>query len=176
MSREKPEKPDRRSRTRRILDWIMPHPHMMFRTDRSFYVRLMPELKELETPRDREKALGRASRVAIDRNPRAWLFLASCFTVYLVFLAGVIKFRQLLSHPNACFMLTVTCFMIGFILLPLLVFQSRIRRDLRRQLFEQGHPICIPCGYNLTGNDSGRCPECGWEIDRGDGLEADSGR
>ncbi|MEE8170687.1 MAG: hypothetical protein V3T70_09075, partial [Phycisphaerae bacterium] len=22
-------------------------------------------------------------------------------------------------------------------------------------------PVCIPCGYDLTGNVSGRCPECG---------------
>lgn len=26
-------------------------------------------------------------------------------------------------------------------------------------------PICSSCGYNLTGNVSGICPECGWVID-----------
>jgi 8-oxo-dGTP pyrophosphatase MutT (NUDIX family) len=24
---------------------------------------------------------------------------------------------------------------------------------------------CLECGYNLTGTSSGRCPECGWEVD-----------
>jgi carbon starvation protein len=24
---------------------------------------------------------------------------------------------------------------------------------------------CVECGYDLTGNVSGKCPECGWEID-----------
>lgn len=24
--------------------------------------------------------------------------------------------------------------------------------------------LCIKCGYNLTGNVSGRCPECGKEV------------
>jgi len=26
------------------------------------------------------------------------------------------------------------------------------------------HPSCITCGYNLTGNVSGICPECGQKI------------
>lgn len=25
--------------------------------------------------------------------------------------------------------------------------------------------VCIRCGYNLTGNMSGRCPECGTDVD-----------
>jgi hypothetical protein len=30
---------------------------------------------------------------------------------------------------------------------------------IRRRRFAPGH--CQACGYNLTGNVSGRCPECG---------------
>ncbi len=36
-----------------------------------------------------------------------------------------------------------------------------IRRRLRAQLARKGIPVCVPCGYNLTGNESGVCPECG---------------
>ena len=39
-----------------------------------------------------------------------------------------------------------------------------IRRRLRAQLARKGVPICIPCGYNLTGNESGVCPECGTKV------------
>jgi len=39
-----------------------------------------------------------------------------------------------------------------------------IRRRLREQLVKKGIPVCIPCGYNLTSNVSGVCPECGTEI------------
>jgi len=28
-----------------------------------------------------------------------------------------------------------------------------------------GTPLCVTCGYNLTGLTSARCPECGWGID-----------
>ncbi len=36
---------------------------------------------------------------------------------------------------------------------------SRTRRQLR---FERNH--CISCGYDLTGNTSGKCPECGQPV------------
>lgn len=35
---------------------------------------------------------------------------------------------------------------------------------------------CRNCGYNLTGNVSGRCPECGIEVARGAGLASGSTR
>lgn len=35
--------------------------------------------------------------------------------------------------------------------------EARRRRILRQRAF----PQCRSCGYNLTGNDSGVCPECG---------------
>ncbi len=35
---------------------------------------------------------------------------------------------------------------------------------LRERLRAHGIAICITCGYDLTGNVSGRCPECGTEV------------
>ncbi len=41
---------------------------------------------------------------------------------------------------------------------------------LRRRLPDiEGYPACTCCGYNLTGNISGVCPECGTGIDAGCG-------
>jgi uncharacterized membrane protein YbjE (DUF340 family) len=31
---------------------------------------------------------------------------------------------------------------------------------------KSAYPRCVGCGYNLTGNVSGRCPECGSHIER----------
>jgi len=37
------------------------------------------------------------------------------------------------------------------------------RRDAIR-LRRASAGLCVACGYNLTGNTSGTCPECGKEI------------
>ena len=39
--------------------------------------------------------------------------------------------------------------------------RRRITRNIRVELTKRGYPTCTPCGYNLTGNTSGVCPECG---------------
>ncbi len=52
--------------------------------------------------------------------------------------------------------LSATGFLIGRRIL-----QSRIRREVRRLMNELGHPTCLECAYDLTGNESDQCPECG---------------
>jgi len=32
---------------------------------------------------------------------------------------------------------------------------------IRRELVGRGYPLCLHCGYDLTGNTSGVCSECG---------------
>ena len=43
--------------------------------------------------------------------------------------------------------------------------RRRITHNLRRILNERGLPTCLKCGYDLTGIESGVCPECGTKID-----------
>ena len=43
----------------------------------------------------------------------------------------------------------------------LLLTRRPMRHALRRELLALGIPICLACGYDLTGNESGVCPECG---------------
>ena len=45
-----------------------------------------------------------------------------------------------------------------------LCINKRMRFRLLRELREEG--FCVKCGYNLTGNQSGICPECGHAIDQ----------
>ena len=35
---------------------------------------------------------------------------------------------------------------------------------LRWKVVKHDHPVCRRCGYDLTGNTSGVCPECGERI------------
>ena len=39
--------------------------------------------------------------------------------------------------------------------------RQRVRTSLRRQLVSIGRLVCTWCGYDLRGDVSGRCPECG---------------
>jgi hypothetical protein len=51
-------------------------------------------------------------------------------------------------------------------LLPLIVHRRAFRRSVREQIRAIGIPLCLHCGYNLTGIDSERCPECGKPAER----------
>jgi len=48
-------------------------------------------------------------------------------------------------------------------IIPLLMRLGRnpIRRMLRQRLRDEGIPVCIPCGYDLTTRVGDVCPECG---------------
>jgi hypothetical protein len=43
-----------------------------------------------------------------------------------------------------------------------------LRRSAREHLNASGMRLCMDCGYNLAGNVSGVCPECGERIQQAD--------
>ena len=43
----------------------------------------------------------------------------------------------------------------------LLLLRKRVQSSLRQQLARLNVPMCTHCGYNLTGNVTGICPEMG---------------
>ena len=45
---------------------------------------------------------------------------------------------------------------------------SLIYTRLRWKYVASDHPLCPECGYNLTGNESGDCPECGTPVPKQD--------
>jgi predicted RNA-binding Zn-ribbon protein involved in translation (DUF1610 family) len=54
----------------------------------------------------------------------------------------------------------LVCWGVGMIVISMAVFVPLMYVGRKRNLF----PHCQACGYNLTGNVSGRCPECGQEV------------
>jgi hypothetical protein len=50
-----------------------------------------------------------------------------------------------------------------FVLLAGLRVALWLRGPYRRH-YRRRHNLCLTCGYNLTGNTSGRCPECGTAV------------
>jgi hypothetical protein len=47
---------------------------------------------------------------------------------------------------------------------PICRLSARIRRQVRALRTPAGY--CTECGYNLTGNESGKCPECGTPLNK----------
>ena len=122
----------------------------------SLLVRLYPELARFANDVDRGVAYRQAfGRVGVTRG--IWLLLA-------VVLLGVaiITYLSMRLHIDArYFTLLPVCLSLIFIMTATWIARSTMRRALREELLRRGIPICINCAYDLTGNVSGRCPECG---------------
>ncbi|HUU98153.1 MAG TPA: hypothetical protein VM487_20670 [Phycisphaerae bacterium] len=58
----------------------------------------------------------------------------------------------------------------GGCLLGALIGLALARRAQRRCEERRAKGLCINCGYDLTGNVSGRCPECGTAVGSGSGA------
>jgi hypothetical protein len=83
-------------------------------------------------------------------------------TVLLYWLSAASRYGQ----PGERYIQVAVHFTIPGILLaiyPLLVFRQWLRQYRRNQRHKKG--LCVTCGYNLTGNISGLCPECGSPIE-----------
>jgi hypothetical protein len=125
---------------------------------------LYPELLLFPTDDARKRAARRATKEIFLKSPRVWLagialvaVFEACF--FLLLLSNVI--------PGSAKPFVIPFVMIAFssvggiwIIFPI----SKYRRFLRQRLSEEGIPIYIECSYDLTGNASGICPECGTPV------------
>ncbi len=67
--------------------------------------------------------------------------------------------------------LSLILFLLFSFFLPYLAARVVYER-LRWRQVASADPLCPNCLYNLTGNVSGRCPECGTPIDAGQGVDS----
>lgn len=158
------------STIRRVLDWrVIDAPTNRFlrplwlscdRLNRKLY----PELARLEDAEERVKAHEAAWDTADKSNP--WLFelyFAVSFLSLLVL--PVLDAYGGLSHLRPTSQALIgTCVLAPPVVMTILLvwgFHRKFRRALRRECARRGVPICVECAYDLTGNVSGRCPECG---------------
>ncbi len=121
--------------------------------------RIFPELILLEPGPERQRMLQHAVN---GPGTRAAAFLVVVGATGLF----VLWDKLVASVPSSWSMYLMSMlFVIGF---GIAIWFTRrdIRRRLRAQLAKKGIPVCIPCGYNLTGNESGVCPECATPVPR----------
>jgi hypothetical protein len=126
----------------------------------SLFVRLYPELDRLEDAAARKKILG-SSEFGTAFN---WQFMAVTFVLSI--LAGIPCIYFIISTTSKTSWIYICCTVVlgglGISLVsvaPHLLFRQRMRRILREVLQKRGIPICVHCGYDLTGCPNDRCPE-----------------
>ena len=81
----------------------------------------------------------------------------ACYTVAVGLINAFIPIWALMDT-----WLSVATMIVGPFVVGTVVAIVHWKRDLKRD--RQEHGMCGDCGYNLTGNESGVCPECGGTI------------
>jgi len=123
--------------------------------------RILPELLLFESGPERKRMLKQ-----VHSTPRtmvaAVLFGLANFALYVLTSDSIIA----LGLPKSLVALLYLAYVFAALSVPTWFTRRAIRRELRVQLKKRGIPICIPCGYDLTGNVSGVCPECGAAIEK----------
>lgn len=130
------------------------------------FVRILPELSRFPTTHDAKAAYKRATWELL-RSRRWWcanLGLASLFIVVIDLAPRLLS--PFVGRNTLLLWLPIA----GGVLSPVLGFgalwlmRRTVQRSLRKQLADRGVPCCLQCGYDLTGNTSGICPECGQTV------------
>jgi hypothetical protein len=122
---------------------------------------LYPELNLFPTEEDRKKA-GRAANWIILGSWSFWLGLPTILVGFPLLDHLVHRLNLLTGSVGALFRIALMSVCPCVCVIGIVWLKARqVRRFLRQRLQEVGVPICVQCSYDLTGNTSGICPECG---------------
>jgi hypothetical protein len=89
---------------------------------------------------------------------QGWVFMAIWFASFGI---GMIYIIPMESEYWA---IALVAFLAGMSTIPTAVCYWKGEPLRRRRSEEDDRDACLNCGYNLTGNISGMCPECGERI------------
>jgi hypothetical protein len=132
----------------------------------SLYKRLAPEIELIDGQSDARRMFGLAVHSAVYRDAMFWVFLVVSSAVVTI---AMVCFRLWLVPRvpfSVSWLTTLVGLWAGVFVGPgaMIVYRTRIRKQLRRDLCARGIPVCLHCGYNLLGVFQGRCPECGTKV------------
>ena len=132
----------------------------------SWLVRLYPELARFRHDLDRGSAM-RAARDRLQHGGRYFALYCLLVTLAIQFnsyLCGyIVRLRWPLIYSGWLYALAPLPIVLAF-LAPLLILRRKVCLYLREELRRHGIPICLHCGYDVTGCTSLICPECGTEF------------
>jgi uncharacterized paraquat-inducible protein A len=125
--------------------------------------KLFPELLLLDSNAEQKELLREARR---KMRHRGWY--AAAVSVGVV---GSVLVPRYFEHRIGIYLSLVWTRLLGILASGLALaavvwailslWHNPLRDQIRLELIRRGIPVCLGCGYNLTGNTSGVCPECG---------------
>ena len=121
--------------------------------------KLFPELERLPTRKARRRAMSTA-KSKLSMRWRYWVAILGIVAVSAVVQFSLPRLGIPMAWRGMLRWLIVAVTVVSCWAL-FLSFKKTIRRTLWRILADDGIPCCTSCGYDLTGNVSGVCPECG---------------
>jgi hypothetical protein len=134
---------------------------------------LYPELRAFRSQEDRKRALARCSKPFSRANWLSWVVLVGGATVwaffwepYIALPLAVLLIRVGVPKPLGMGILLLVYLpgVVGLVVLVSWLGSFSTRSRLRGLLAEEQHQTCQQCGYDLTGNVTGVCPECGTAV------------
>ena len=132
--------------------------------------KLYPELRLLDTDAERKRLLRDSRR---KMKHKGWYFAA--LFVGIIVLARSPDFVELIvggylspfpTWPLSILVAGLEGAVFGLAIQRL--WYKPLRDQVRRELIARGIPVCLHCGYSLTGLSEPRCPECGESFVRKD--------
>jgi hypothetical protein len=125
--------------------------------------RACPELQRIGDRKARKKLIA-----AAQEHLDLWRFQLSVAALLAIVIWGLLSiarsWMQVPPMPAALF--AVYFGAQGADLGTIWLRRDRLQRAVRKRMAEVGLPICVACGYDLTGATSDRCPECGSVVTR----------
>lgn len=136
----------------------MVHPTQLrgYSAGKPVYGNLFPELQWFSTDSKRKRALSTALR-AVWSSPAVYVLLVTIAVFFIL--------TKLTLHEIGLCFEPLEGVLYGALLGcvvgagPILVFRSKVRCSLRKQLYQNGVPICLVCGHYVAGFSV--CQECG---------------
>lgn len=86
--------------------------------------------------------------------------VARLFAAGAILLLSICGIWAFVHFPGAAMKVILATLLVAFVMTILACFS--FLKYQRRATFARG--FCRSCGYNLTGNTSGKCPECGQRL------------
>ncbi len=116
---------------------------------------LFPELTRFSTQDERRAAWQVAVR-RVEKRWQYWLIVTLIVVADIVLTFSVPRLGVPMAHRGTV-RGAMTVAAMAACCTAFLFFRRHILRVLREDLAARGIPVCVACGYNLTGNVSGRC-------------------